>query len=238
MSIRHTLAPAALLLGVALGTPGCVHTPMAGDPVVEAGCDVCSADQPCGECSSCDPHGGGLRGRLSHMNFVMFGWLHKKSNAIPETLPLGSAVRAHYQVMETNGEAADFIFHRHDFVADTAELTPDGKDKVLEIAARMRSTPFPVLIERGENNSDPELDAIRRTLIARILTDMGNPDANQRTIVATPYGPGYNAIQAEPMYYRHILTGGVGNNFGQFGNTPGQYGGFGGGGGGGVGFGP
>ncbi|MFG0336027.1 MAG: hypothetical protein ACF8TS_21925 [Maioricimonas sp. JB049] len=231
MFIRHTLVPAALLLGVALGLPGCVHTPMAGAPVVAAGCDVCSAAGPGGECSSCAAHSGGFRGRLSQMNFVMFGWLHKKSNAIPETLPLGSAVRAHYQVMETNGEAADFIFHRNDFVAETAELTPDGKDKILEIAARMRSTPFPVLIQRSENNSDPELDAIRRTLVARILTDMGNPDANQRTIVATPYGPGYNAIQAEPMYYRHVLSGGNGNNFGQFG-------GFGGGGGGGVGFGP
>ncbi|MFG0297282.1 MAG: hypothetical protein ACF8PG_15350 [Maioricimonas sp. JB045] len=238
MSIRQTLTAAALLVGVALGSPGCVHTPMAGPSIDAASCDVCTSDQPCGECESCDPHGGGLRGHFAHLNFVMFGWLHRKSNAIPETLPLGSTVRAHYQVMETNAEAADFIFHRHDFVGATAELTPDGKDKVLEIAARMRSAPFPVLIERSENNSDPELDAIRRTLIARILTDMGNPDANQRTVVATPYGPGYNALQAEPMYYRHILNGGIGDNYGQYGNTFGQYGSFGGGGGGGIGFGP
>jgi hypothetical protein len=54
--------------------------------------------------------------------------------------------------METNGEAADFIIHRHEFVGKTAELTSDGKDHILELAARMRSTPFPVLIERGENN--------------------------------------------------------------------------------------
>lgn len=238
MSIRQTLAAVPLLVGAAFASSGCIHTPAAAPPVVEATCDAGPGAEPCGECAACTGHSGGIRGRLAHMNSVMFGWLHRKSNAIPETLPLGSTVRAHYQVMETNAEAADFIFHRHDFVGETAELTPDGKDKVLEIAARMRSTPFPVIIERSENNSDPELDAIRRTLIARILTDMGNPDANQRTVVATQYGPGYNALQAEPMYYRHIYSGGIGDNYGQYGNTFGQYGGFGGGGGGGIGFGP
>ncbi len=41
-------------------------------------------------------------------------------SAIPDTLPLGSTVRSYYQVMETNAEAADFIFHQHDFIGETA----------------------------------------------------------------------------------------------------------------------
>lgn len=154
--------------------------------------------------------------------------------AIPDTYPLGSVVRAHYHAMHTNGEASDFIINRHEFVDSSAVLTPDGKDHLLEIAARMRSAPFPVLIERGDNNSDPELDQHRRQIIVQVLTDLGNQDAEQRTIVSPAYAKGINSREAETDYYRFIYTRGF-NNFGQFGNNGGQFGGF--GAGGGIGFG-
>ncbi|MEW4489344.1 hypothetical protein AB1L42_14780 [Thalassoglobus sp. JC818] len=160
------------------------------------------------------------------------GWCYRKSNAVPQTLPLGSTVRAFDQVMETNAEATDFIFHRNDFVTQTARLTPDGRDKIIEVAARMPNTPFPILVERSENNSNPELDALRRALIARILTDLGNEDAQIRTVVAPSYGPGYTGREAERTYYQSINNGynfgGSGfNNGGNFGTGIG--GGFGGG---------
>jgi len=142
--------------------------------------------------------------------------------AIPETLPLGSTVRAHDQVMQTNAEASDFTFHRHDFVAQTAHLTPDAKDKIIEIAARMPSAPFPVIIERSTNNANPELDALRRSIVAQILTDFGNQDAQQRTIVGHAYGPGYIGRRAEDMYYQHT---GFGNNLNNNGNAGGGFGG-------------
>ena len=89
----------------------------------------------------------------------------RRSFAIPNTYPLGSTVRAHYHQMEMNGEAVDFCINRVHFVFNTAELTCDGKDHVMEIAARMRSNPFPVMVERSENNSDPELDQHRRNTV-------------------------------------------------------------------------
>ncbi len=55
---------------------------------------------------------------------------------VPDRYPLGSVNRAHYQTMEANAEAADFILHHNEFVGDTAELTPYGKDHILEIAAQ------------------------------------------------------------------------------------------------------
>ncbi|WP_146506734.1 hypothetical protein [Thalassoglobus neptunius] len=150
------------------------------------------------------------------------GWCYRKSNAVPETLPLGSTIRAFDQVMETNAEATDFIFHRNDFVTQTARLTPDGRDKIIEVAARMPNTPFPVLVERSENNSNPELDALRRALIARILTDLGNEDAQIRTVVAPAYGPGYTGREAERTYYQSINSG---YNFGGSGfNNGGNFG--------------
>lgn len=219
----------SILLGLTTIVAGCAWFPgSCGScgPCGESACQpVCCQSQPCGRCRSCC--GGG---RLHAWKQNFFGYFHRSSNAIPETLPLGSTVRAHDQVMQTNGEAVDFVIYRLDFVGQTSELTSDGKDHVLEIAARMRSAPFPVVIEREPNNSDPELDALRRNLVATILTDLGNPDAQQRTVVGLPYGPGFWGMPAQFMYYQYVFGFGGGNGNG-FGN--GNAGGFGGGGGGG-----
>jgi len=157
----------------------------------------------------------------------------RRSFAIPNTYPLGSTVRDHYHQMEMNGEAVDFVINRVHFRYNSAELTPDGKDHVMDIAARMRSTPFPVLVERSENNCDPELDQLRRNIIVQVLTDFGNPDAVTRVLVSPAYEKGMNAQEGESDYYRFIGTrGGTnGNNQGN-GGSGGGGGGFGGGGGG------
>jgi hypothetical protein len=125
------------------------------------------------------------------------GWGGPCRCGVPDRYPLGSVNRAHYQTMEANGEAADFILHRHEFVAETTELTPDGKDHILEIAARARSAPFPVLVERSENNAKPALDEQRRAIIAQTLVEHGVADAPERTIVAPAYGKGLTAQEAE-----------------------------------------
>lgn len=239
-----------MALGIALTMPGCAHHRA---KLFSRCSDDCDADNDdgctsgncrngsCGHGScgndSCNDGCGHGCGRGFCLGLM--GRCYRRSNAIPDTLPLGSTVRSHYQVMETNGESMDFIIHQHEFMGETAELTPDGKDHILEIAARMRSAPFPVVIERTWNNADPELDGHRRNLVAHILTDLGNPDAQHRTVVATSYGPGYNSVQAEPMYYQHVLSGGgFGGGYGSYGNNFGTYGGFAGGAGGGVGFAP
>lgn len=156
----------------------------------------------------------------------------RRSFAIPNTYPLGSTVRDHYHQMEMNGEASDFIIHRHEFVRNTAELNSAGKDHVMEIAARMRNCPFPVLIERSENNSDPELDQLRRNIVAQILSDFGNADASYRCVVSEPYSKSLNGMEAEPDWYRWIgiRAGGLGGNLGGAGGGTGTGGNFGGGG--------
>ncbi|MBS0203408.1 MAG: hypothetical protein JSS49_10945 [Planctomycetes bacterium] len=230
-----------LLLVTALSNIGCV-TPMMGwgGGCGGAGCDTCSTgscggcgtgcgggwfSRRCGGCGGCGMMGcgwlGGLRGRFAH-----------RSLAIPDEYPVGSVMRAHFHQMQTNAEAADFILYQKDFVGQTAELTPDGKDKILEIAARMRSVPFPVIVERDWNNADPELDSFRRDFVAMVLADKGNPDANNRVFVSPSYGPGKQSLEAAPEYYMFTYQGlgGNGNGFGGGGG-----GGFGGGGGGGFG---
>ena len=198
-----------------------------------------------------------------------------RTNAIPDRYPLGSVVREPFHAMQTNAEAADFILHRCDFIAETSELSQSGRERVLEIAARMRSAPFPVLVEpsqhnfktkigdikwnvqsSGERNAEIEqreieeefqrllsenrqletehraLDTERRNTVAAVLSDLGNPDADQRTFVGQPYGRGITSMEGEFDYYRFIYSrggfGGGNNSGGGFGG-----GGFGGGGGGG-----
>ncbi|WP_437185484.1 hypothetical protein SH668x_002591 [Planctomicrobium sp. SH668] len=229
MAKMSLISKSITALGIVSVVTGCSHHRAHHRPICPPGgaCateSACCEENPCGSCDQCSNAGW-------CSNFI--GAFHRSSNAIPETLPLGSIVRAHAQVMETNAEAVDFVIYRLNFVGQTAELTSDGKDQVLEIAARMRSAPFPVLIEREPNNSDPELDALRRNLIAQILTDLGNPDAQQRTIVGTPYGPGYWSQPGQGTYYQFINSGGM-NNFG--GGYGGGYGGGGFGGGYGGGF--
>lgn len=229
-----------LLLVTALSSTGCV-TPMMGwgGGGCDTGCDTCSTGScgtGCGRCGSrCGGCGlmccgwlGGLRGRFAH-----------RSLAIPDQYPVGAVMRAHFHQMQTNAEASDFILYQKDFVGQTAELTPDGKDKILEIAARMRSAPFPVIVERTWNNSDPELDSFRRDFVAMVLADKGNPDANNRVFVSPSYGPGKQSLEAAPEYYQFTYQGfGLGNNGGGGfggGGGGGGGGGFGGGGGGGFG---
>ena len=107
----------------------------------------------------------GLSGCLKPtIQFVPTTLSMRRPLAIPDTYPLGSQVRAAYHTMEMNGEAMDFVIHRFEFVGNTAELNGFGLDHLLEIAARARSTPFPILIERSWNNADPELDQHRRQM--------------------------------------------------------------------------
>lgn len=148
--------------------------------------------------------------------------------AVPDMMPLGAISRAHWHMMETNGEAADFVIHYNEFADNSSELTPYGRDHIQEIAARMPSTPFPVIVQRGMFNSDPELDRIRRDLVVRVLTDMGNTDADQRTVVSQPYSDGINSMEAEQDYGQFRgsrgLRGGGGGGFGGFGGGGGAGG--------------
>jgi hypothetical protein len=201
------------------------------------GCNTCSTGS-CGGGGGCTTCGGGCGGCGWFGGMFGGGCLAKRSLAIPDQYPVGAVMRAHFHQMQTNAEASDFILFQKDFVGQTAELTPDGKDKILEIAARMRSAPFPVIVERSWNNSDPELDSFRRDFVAMVLADKGGPDANNRVFVSPSYGPGKQSLEGAPEYYMFVYQGfgnnGFGGGGGGFGGGGGG-GGFGGGGGGGFG---
>lgn len=99
--------------------------------------------------------------------------------------------------METNGEASDFILYRNEFVDHAVELSPYGRDHIMEISARMPSVPFPVLVQRSEDNSNPQLDAARRDFVVGRLSQLGNSDADCRTVVSQPYSDGIHSRECE-----------------------------------------
>jgi hypothetical protein len=106
----------------------------------------------------------------------------------PCLYPLGAVNQAHYEAMQANGQAAAFTVHQFEFIGTSSELSPAGKDHLLEIAGRARSVPFPIVIERTDGNSNPTLDEHRRASVAQVMLDLGIGDAAQRTIVAAAYG--------------------------------------------------
>ncbi|QDT38944.1 hypothetical protein [Stratiformator vulcanicus] len=223
--------PAAILLTISTGCShysGCLASKDCGEAECGESCSTGSCST--GSCGSglfgCKLCGGGAG--------MLGGCLCRRHKAIPDTLPLGSTIRAHFHTMQTNAEASEFIMHRHEFVRSSSELSPVGKDHIVEIAARAKSAPFPVVIERSENNADPELDALRRNMVATILTDLGVPEADQRTFVAPGYNKAANSVEASTDYFQHIFT--RGNNFNNGGFAGGGGGGVGGGVGGGGGF--
>ena len=164
MNLTHTLRAkfaAAALTG--LMASGCCST---NDCCTTSECNTCS-DQ-CG--SSCD--NSGCSAPWYSKCFPWCGKSYPRGRyAIPDVIPLGAVNRAHWHMMETNGEAADFVIYRHEFVDNSSELTPYGRDHIMEIAARMPSTPFPIIVQRSWNNADPELDQVAASWAAESAPD-------------------------------------------------------------------
>ncbi|MEZ6031720.1 MAG: hypothetical protein R3C17_01330 [Planctomycetaceae bacterium] len=206
------LAVCGLASGCSSTTPTCCTS---CDPCGTS-CSTCSVDCCDSGCSTCGCH---------WWNPASWGSGSAASRAqVPDVLPLGSVSRAHWHAMQTNGEAADFVMYRNEFVDNSSELSPYGRDHIAEIAARMPSTPFPIIVQRSWNNADPELDQVRRDIVVRVLTDLGNQDANQRVVVSQPYSNGINSMEAEQDYGRFRRIRGFGNN-GNNGNSGGGGGG-------------
>src|SRR5262245_33156917 len=72
---------------------------------------------------ACDPCGNGGRGGF-------FGGRNsgnRGSAQVDRPFPIGAVTDRFWETQQTNAEAADFIFYDHEFVGDTAQLTPLAK---------------------------------------------------------------------------------------------------------------
>jgi hypothetical protein len=163
------------------------------------------------KCGGCGLGGGGLGG----------GGLGSRRGengpGYDRPFPLGQVTDAHWETMQTNAEAADFIFYDHEFVGDTAELAPGGKDHLMQVALRLEHVPFPVVVERSPHNARPQLDKLRRVTIFEQLARLGSDDVEDRVIIAPAFAEGFTAIEGEQAYRQTIgnsFGGGAGRRFG------------------------
>ncbi len=137
-------------------------------------------------------------------------------------LPIGAVTDSHWETMQTNAEAADFVFYDHEFSGDTASLAPGAKRHLEQVAMRLEHTPFPIVIEQSMHNASPELDASRRVAIIEHLARMGLPNVAGRVVIAPAFAEGITAVEAQQSY--GAVIGGQGQSFGRrFGGSGGSY---------------
>src|SRR5262245_45600491 len=108
--------------------------------------------------------------------------------------PLGQVSDSHWEIQQTNAEAADFIFYDHEFKGNTAELSPGAKKHLMQVALRLEHVPFPVVIEESPGTHSPAetarrqaLDQARRQTIGEQLGRLGAMNAEERVVGANPF---------------------------------------------------
>jgi hypothetical protein len=177
---------------------------------------ACAVFAGCAACDDgCGPNSGGRLGG---------GRGGQAGPAFDRPFPLGQATDAFWETQQTNAEAADFIFFDHEFMGETANLSPAARRHLEEVALRLPHVPFPVVIEESMYNAKPDLDLARRQSIVMQLARLGLANVEERVVIANAFAEGFTGIEGERTYYNGILGGGFGGGGGRrFGGSGGMY---------------
>lgn len=134
----------------------------------------------------------------------------------------GTHVRQIMDMQSMKAEADDFVIYKNEWFMGGVDLGPYGKYHLQQIAQRLPSVPFPVVIQ---TTTDPRLNELRRLEVVKALSLAGLGDVEQRVVVGFPEGEGLYGDEAERIYGQMIQGGGnpYGGGFGT------GYGGYGGG---------
>jgi hypothetical protein len=182
--------------------------PAAGCLLLAAGCLLLSG------CECCPGWLGGRRAGVPHEQRV--------GPPYDRPFPLGQVTDAHWETQQTNAEAAKFILYDHEFVGDTAKLTPKGEKHLVQIALRLDHVPFPVVVEQSPEGRYPQRDVQRRQSVIRYLRALGLERFENRVVVAPAFAPGLSAVEGEAAYYETFgdqFYGGAGRRFGGYGGV-------------------
>lgn len=128
--------------------------------------------------------------------------------------PIGQVTDSFWETQQTNAEAADFIFHEHEFVGETTELAPDTRRHLESVALRWEHVPFPIVIEPQQLNPKPDLDRARRRVIIEHLARMGIHQPEGRVVVAHAHAEGFTALEGERAFSNILRSGGRGGSGG------------------------
>jgi hypothetical protein len=114
--------------------------------------------------------------------------------AIPA--PVGTYVNKFIDLQAAKAEADDFVVYNHEWYLGGRDLGPYGRYHLNEMAKRLPSVPFPVVIEP---TVDEELNEERRRVIVLLLERYRVPNPNERVILAFPMAGGLYGREAEAL---------------------------------------
>jgi predicted dehydrogenase len=118
----------------------------------------------------------------TQMTAIGCGLLGVTFFAVLVVLTIGTLLDPRGNVEFTAGSADTIVFQDH-FSGKSATLTAEGSQHLEKIGGQMSKGTFQILIEQCENNSDPELDQLRRKAVVDVLSKKGARDAEKRTVV-------------------------------------------------------
>jgi hypothetical protein len=186
-------------------------------------------------CSMCGPTCGPICGPtcgpacgpvpvLSSGNLAVDNCSSIPPGAIPA--PVGTYLHKFIDLQAAKAEADDFVIYNYEWYLGGRDLGPFGRYHLNEIARRLPSVPFPVVVEPS---LDVELNEARRQVIVDYLALYGVPNPQDRVILAFPQAGGLYGEEAVIMSYRFYSTAYGYGAFGLFGGGLGfGLGGFGG----------
>lgn len=111
--------------------------------------------------------------------------------------PNGSYVRQFQDLQAARAEADDFVVYLHEWYLGGQTLGPYGNYHLDQIAKRLPSVPFPVVLQPGP---DTKVNDARRELLVTRLVACGIADADVRVLIGYPEAEGLFGEEAECIF--------------------------------------
>jgi hypothetical protein len=133
--------------------------------------------------------------------------------------PTGTHTHEIFDLQAQKAEADDFVIYKNEWFNAGTKLGPYGDYHLDQIAKRLPTVPFPVVIQP---EADPGLNQARLEVIITCLANKEIPDADHRVIIAYPQAEGlFGECEAESAFLRMLHPPRVGTPY-----AGGLYGGF------------
>ncbi len=116
--------------------------------------------------------------------------------------PMGHFVKSLFRTMVANGEIAQMVLYRYDFVDGHEILNLRGRDQLVKIANAVCTINAPIIIERTPEH--PELAEMRRQAVLNVLLQNGVPVTPERIVIGVPIPNGLSGVEAALLAGRSL----------------------------------
>jgi hypothetical protein len=127
-------------------------------------------------------------------------------------LPLGKRVFEHATTQIANATAARMVLYDYDFLEGSSRLNLSGQDKLDEIAAKLPTNFFPIIIERTPKT--PGLAQARQAAVLAALASGPFPVPRERVVVGRPIANGLSGQEAILVNFNQLGLTAAGGGFG------------------------